>query len=51
MTIERKFIVTASEMREIIMSAWVDGWHERENNDDGKRLYCANKINELIGGD
>lgn len=49
MMITKKFILTGEELREIIMTAWVNGWYEKETcNDDNKRKYADKVICELI---
>jgi len=57
MKYERKFILATTELREMLMSAWVDGWYVKQGqreaphlpqNDDGKRSYSAHAIAKLI---
>lgn len=49
MKYEKKIILTSIELREIIMSAWVDGWGNKIlTNDETKILYSANIMQGLI---
>ncbi|MHA1305471.1 MAG: hypothetical protein ACTSPI_17365 [Candidatus Heimdallarchaeaceae archaeon] len=47
MNYEKKIILTTTELREIVMSAWVDGWYSESKTDSEKILYTANLIQDL----
>lgn len=49
MNYERKVILTITELRELIMESWVDGWYNKEaETDDGKRKFSAEKVAKII---
>ena len=50
MMLENKFILTATELKEMLMRAWVDGWQNDGTNDNGKREYSTKVIEELNRG-
>jgi hypothetical protein len=52
--LERKVILTISELREVIMEAWLDGWHTKSGQhygipttDERRVLYTAETIQKL----
>lgn len=47
---EIKITLTAKELRQMLMSAWVDAWmfHKTDTTDDGKREYANTVIDQLI---
>jgi len=48
MELEKKFIISISELRELMMSSWVNGWQsKKEENDVGKTDYTTKIVNEL----